>query len=95
MKRSLSAALVVVALSAAPAWAECYADYKAKQDNPLRLHYGVMVVPDAACSNAAAAAAIAPRLQAAGWTVLTVLSTFGQEGLAERKASAGDYFLRY
>ena len=24
--------------------ADCYADYKAKQDNPLRLHYGVAKV---------------------------------------------------
>jgi len=95
MKHPFCAALVLAALSAAPAWADCYADYKAKQDTPLRLHYGVMQVPDTACSKAAAAAAIAPRLRAAGWTLLNVLSTFGPEGLAERKASAGAYFLRY
>ena len=35
------------------------------------------------------------RLAAAGWTLLSILSIFGPEGLDERKASAGDHFLRY
>lgn len=86
----------VVALGfALPASAECYADYKAKQDDPLRLHYGVAQVSDADCSAKAAKGELAPRLAADGWTLLTVLSTFGPEGLSERKASAGEYFLRY
>ncbi|MGL6210078.1 MAG: hypothetical protein ACRC14_09645 [Paracoccaceae bacterium] len=80
---------------ASPAAAECYADYKAKQDNPLRLHYGVAQVSDGSCSRGAAAGELAPRLAGDGWTLLNVLSTFGPEGLDERKASAGDYFLRY
>ena len=37
--------LVTIAL-AAPSHAACYVDYKAKRDNPLRLHYGVMQLPD-------------------------------------------------
>ncbi len=81
---------------AAPVEAGCYADYKAKQDQPLRLAYGVAEVPDAGCGGTdAAAAVLAPRLAAAGWTLLAVLSLFGPEGLEERKASAGDHFLRY
>ncbi|MDT8857444.1 hypothetical protein RNZ50_20850 [Paracoccaceae bacterium Fryx2] len=90
-------ALAAVLMLAAPARADCYADYKAKQDSPLRLHYGVAQVPDGACAGrgAAAANALAPRLAAAGWTLLNILSTFGPEGLEERKASAGDYFLRF
>lgn len=88
---------VAVAMGlAAPAAAECYADYKAKQDDPLRLHYGVAQVSDAACGDSGAAdGELSPRLAADGWTLLNVLSTFGPEGLGERKASAGDYFLRY
>lgn len=86
----------VIALGyALPASAECYADYKAKQDSPLRLHYGVAQVSDGACSAGAAKGELAPRLAAGGWTLLTVLSTFGPEGLSERKASAGEFFLRY
>lgn len=93
MRQVLTAALL--ALLASPAAAECYADYKAKQDSPLRLHYGVAQVSDGACSRSAAEGELAPRLAGDGWTLLTVLSTFGPEGLDERKASAGDYYLRY
>jgi hypothetical protein len=92
---TLSAALAIGLALAGAAQAECYADYKAKQDNPLRLHYGVMALPDNACSKAAAPGVIAPRLAQQGWTLLTVLSIFGPEGLAERKASAGSYFLSF
>jgi hypothetical protein len=88
-------ALVAGLLLAGAAQAECYADYKAKQDSPLRLHYGVIAVPDNACSKAAAAGVIAPKLAQQGWTLLNVVSIFGPEGLAERKASAGAYFLSF
>ncbi len=94
MTKVIAAALVALAL-AGPASAECYADYKAKKDDPLQLHYGVAQVSDGNCSKKAAAGELAPRLAADGWTLLNILSTFGPEGLAERKASAGAYFLRY
>lgn len=87
-------ALSLIGLAAA-ADAACYADYKAKTDNPLRLHYGVIQVPDGACSPGAARAVIAARIAAEGWQLLNVLSVFDDSGLAERKASAGAYFLRY
>jgi hypothetical protein len=89
------AALAFALIFAGAAQAECYADYKAKQDAPLRLHYGVIALPDNACSAGAAAGVIAPRLAQQGWTLLNVLSIFGPEGLAERKASAGAYFLSF
>ena len=39
----LSLAAIMALTLAQPAQAaDCYADYKAKQDSPLRLHYGVM-----------------------------------------------------
>lgn len=91
---TLAACVLVAATSAAQA--ECYADYKAKQNGPLRLHYGVLAVSDAACGDAASAGAeAAARLAQGGWTLLQILSTFGPEGLAERKDRAGEYFLRY
>lgn len=74
--------------------AACYADYKAKQDDPLQLHYGVAVL-SGGCSVDAAARELAPRLAQDGWTLLNVVSVFSDEGLEERKASAGRYFLRY
>jgi hypothetical protein len=94
MKTLLSSAALALAL-AGTASAECYADYKAKRDEPLKLHYGVAQVSDANCSPGAAEGELSPRLAADGWTLLNVLSTFGPEGLEERKASAGAYFLRY
>jgi hypothetical protein len=94
MKRLITSAALVLAL-VGPAAAECYADYKAKRDEPLQLHYGVAQVSDANCSPGGAEGELAPRLAADGWTLLMVLSTFGPDGLAERKASAGEYFLRY
>lgn len=89
----------VIALSligiAASADATCYADYKAKTDNPLRLHYGVIRLPAEACSVPAARAVIEARIGGDGWQLLNVLSVFDDSGLAERKDSAGQYFLRY
>lgn len=93
--KPLATALALVLLLAVPAQAGCYADYKAKQNDPLRLHYGVAELPEQACSKPAAKAELAPRLAASGWTLLNVLSIFGDEGLGERKASAGEYFLRF
>lgn len=87
----LAALLAVLAL---PAHAQCFADYKAKQDNPLRLHYGVAQI--SSCGNKKAARAeLAPRLAAGGWKLLNIVSIFGPEGLNERQSSAGAYFLRY
>ena len=95
MKAPILALLAFAVMAASPAAAECYADYKAKKDDPLRLHYGVAEVSDASCDPASASSELAPRLADAGWTLLNVMSTFGPEGLDERKASAGDNFLRY
>jgi hypothetical protein len=94
MKRPILAVSIVLALAGSAA-AECYADFKVKRDDPLTLRYGVSQVSDANCSPDAAAGELAPRLASDGWTLLTVLSTFGPEGLEERKASAGEFFLRY
>ena len=95
MKRFLifSAACALATVLAAPASAACYADYKAKQDNPLRLHYGVAEISK--CSKKAARSELASRLSAKGWTLLNVVSVFDESGLAERKESAGRNYLRY
>lgn len=92
--RVLRLATAVSAL-ALPAQAACYADYKAKQDDPLRLHYGVVALDAPACDSLnAAAAAIAGRL-GDGWELLQVEGIFGEDGLDERRDGAGEYFLRY
>ena len=97
--RVISASLAGLALACGlglMAHADCYVDFKAKRDDPLKLAYGVAQVSDAACGNRKAEhGELAPRLQAAGWTLLKIVSNFGPEGLDQRKASAGDFFLRY
>ncbi len=88
-------ALIMALLAAAPASASCYADYKAKQDNPLRLHYGVIELPESACTPDAAKPEISQRISVGGWQLLNILSIFESDGLEQRKANAGEYFLRY
>ena len=93
MRHLLSSSLALV-LSAGLAQAACFADYKAKQDDPLRLHYGVAEVRgDCTASNAQSQ--LADRLESDGWTLLNVLGVFDDAGLDERKDSAGEYYLRY
>lgn len=77
-----------------PAAAACFADYKAKQDDPLRLHYGVAEI-NGPCNAGEAAAQLRQRLSAQGWTLLNVLSVFDDEGLEKRKDSAGKFYLRF
>ena len=74
--------------------AECYADYKAKQDNPLRLHYGVMQV--SACDKGQAQARSRPTPESFGLDLAECdLTVFGPEGLDQRKANAGKFYLRF
>lgn len=92
MKR-LALSLILTACLGLPAAAQCFADYKAKKDDPLRLHYGVAQI--SACNMSTAQAELAGRLSAQGWTLLQVVSVFGAEGLDQRKDSAGQYYLRF
>ena len=86
--------LLALSFTASTAQAACYADYKAKQDDPLRLQYGVAEILGE-CSPAGAEPELQPRLAAAGWQLLEVLGVFDESGLDERRESAGEYFLRY
>lgn len=85
---------LLLALATPVAAQQCYADYKAKRDNPLKLHYGVAQLSKG-CSKGSAQSEIAPRLARDGWTLLTVMSVFGPEGLDKRRGNAGAFFLRY
>ncbi len=92
------ALLLSLTMTLAPLMAHgaCYADYKAKQDNPLRLHYGVVKVSNGACPpKNRAAQDIAERIGRDGWKLLNVVSLFEDGGLDQRRSSAGEFFLRY
>ena len=92
--RAITLAACLSALTA-PAFAEqCFADYKAKKDDPLRLPYGVAELYQG-CSKKSAKSEIKTRISPDGWKLLNVLSVFGPEGLAGKEASAGQFYLRY
>lgn len=79
---------------ALPAQAACFADYKARRDNPLQLHYGVAEI-SGQCTKAAAEAQLRTRLDRAGWRLLNVLQVFDESGLDSRRGTAGEFFLRF
>lgn len=89
-----SFSFLIFCLSATFLQAACYADYKAKQDNPLRLHYGVTEVRGD-CSVATAEAQLRDSLAHDGWQLLNVLGVFDESELEERRDSAGEFYLRY
>ena len=94
--KNLVSGLALATVLALPAQAACYADYKAKRDGPLRLHYGVVAVSDGACADPKKARKeVQQKLKSEGWKLLTVLSTFDDSGLDRRRSDAGQYFLRY
>ena len=94
MKRPTFLTLTLL-LAASAAQAGCFADYKAKRDDPLRLHYGVAEITGDDCTKRAARAQLDPRLADAGWILLNVLDVFDDAGAEERKDSAGDFYLRF
>ena len=86
--------LVAMAL-ATQASAQCYADYKAKQDNPLRLQYGLIELPDSACGSVNAAKRYAaPVIARSGWTLLQIESFLTRAQFDARSANAGAIHLR-
>lgn len=98
MKQMLLLLILTLTLGASISHAAtCFADYKAKKDAPLRLHYGVLQLDTLSgfCTVDGTTQTIARRLEAQGWTLLQVMSTFGAEGLQQRKDSAGQYYLRF
>ena len=92
--KTLLFSFALILCAATSAQAACYADYKAKQDNPLRLHYGVAEI-EGNCTKNRARNQLEQRLDAAGWTLLNVLDVFDDAGLEDRKDSAGEFFLRF
>jgi len=92
--KNIFLSLLLMATTVNAAQADCFADYKAKRDDPLRLHYGVAQITGD-CSKAEARDELRPRLAADDWQLLNVLGVFDDAGLEERKESAGEYFLRY
>lgn len=89
----MSAALLLAL--ATQASAQCYADYKAKQDNPLKLQYGLIELPRSACGSVRAATGYAaPVIARSGWTLLQIESILTKAQFDARRANAGAIHLR-
>ena len=95
MKTTFLTAVFLALALAGQASAQCYADYKAKQDNPLRLQYGIIELPQAACDSVPAARDYAePVISRSGWTLLQIESIFDATEFQRRSANAGAIHLR-
>ena len=71
----ISAATAILLALPATAQAACIAEFKAKQDNPLRLQHGEMQV--SSCDMATATAEVTARLAQQGWILLKIVSLKG------------------
>lgn len=69
----LAALTGLIAFGAGAADAACYAEYKAKRDNPFELYYSVAQI-SGPCTMASARAQLTSRLASQGLTLLKVLS---------------------
>lgn len=95
MKTLLTSLLFALAL-AGTARADCFVEYKAKQDDPLRLHYGIVALPGGCpLKMPAVERPVRERLEVDGWKLLTILGFGTNAPTAEQEANAGEYFLRY
>lgn len=92
--KKLAIYLFALMLFALPAHAGCFADYKAKAEPPLQLHYGVIAL-DGPCSRESAQAEISRRIAKDGWSLLKVISLFDKAQARQKAPSAGEYFLKY
>ncbi|PRX37343.1 hypothetical protein SAMN05216257_101366 [Meinhardsimonia xiamenensis] len=70
---------LTLTLAAAPAAAGCKVEYKAKRDDPLRLEYGIVEIPQSACTPEAAREHVEKLLAGRGWTLLKILSVRSEE----------------
>lgn len=81
---------------ASTANAACFAEYKAKRDNPLRLHYGIAQISSGGCPAAATAQSqLQSRLANGGWVLLQLQSLSTATPTAQMKGDAGEFYLRY
>ncbi|WP_420862035.1 hypothetical protein [Algirhabdus cladophorae] len=94
MKHILLSATLAIVLSV-PAHAACFVEYKAKQDDPLRLHYGILELQGSCPSPAAAKTRTQNRLSKNGWSLLNILSVSPRAPTTQKQENAGDNYLRY
>ncbi len=93
MKYIMPITLAILVMSST-AQAACFVDYKAKRDDPLRLHYGVAEITGS-CLLEDALVELTLRLASEEWQLLNRLSVVNDDGLGKRQANAGENYLRF
>lgn len=73
---------------------ECFVLYKAKKNNPLKLHLGLMQVNEP-CSGNSLEIVVSNRLKPSGWLLLKIVNTTESIETEKMKSDLGDYFLKY
>jgi hypothetical protein len=73
---------------------ECFVLYKAKKDNPLKLHLGLMQVKNA-CLGRNLESIVSNRLNSSGWLLLKIVNITENIETEKMKSDLGDYFFKY
>lgn len=73
---------------------ECFVLYKAKKDNPLKLHLGLIQINDECASHDIEGITI-QRLNSSGWKLLKIVKFTGKIEVEKMEKDLGDYFLKY
>ena len=96
MVRVIAAAIFLwgACLSSVAHAEDCFVLYKAKKDNPLKLHLGLMKI-DRTCSDDAIEAISRLRLQPVGWSLLQIVNVSKDIEVEKIKRDLGEYFLKY
>ena len=89
-----SCALLWAAAAPLSAQADCFVEYKAKRDNPLQLHYGIMQLAGD-CGADTLQTTVATRLAAQNWILLKILSTSTDTPSEDQRDNAGEFYLRF
>lgn len=73
---------------------ECFVLYKAKKDNPLKLHLGLMQVKKN-CLVKNLETTVSNRLNSSGWLLLKIVNITESIEKEKMKRDLGDYFFKY
>ena len=72
----------------------CFVLYKAKKDNPLRLHLGLMEI-ERQCTDVDIEALSQQRLKSDGWSLLQIVDRSQKIDTKNIESDLGEYFLKY
>ena len=73
---------------------ECFVLYKAKKDNPLKLHLGLIQI-NGQCSAHDVEGITSKRLSSTGWKLLQIVKASSKIDTEKMESDLGDYFLKY